>query len=105
MEQLVAGVVDDVGDPVDPILGQCPISCVNAVTDSRENRGVVAGPQLWTKDDVSELCAVGNLYKSLARVERWFKQNINLHLRLLPSQVDLYQRQPFEHYGSPAGLP
>ena len=67
MEQLVAGVVDSVGDAVDPILGQCPIPCVDAVADSRENRGVVARPQLWSKDNVSELCAVGDLYKSLAR--------------------------------------
>ena len=98
-------MVDGVGDPVNPILGQCPIPCVNAVADSREDRGVVARPQLRTEDDVPELCAVGDLYKSLARVEGRFKQNVNLHLRLLPSQVDLYQRQPFEHYGSPAGLP
>ena len=69
MEQLVAGVVDSVGDPVDPILGQCPISRVDAVADGRENRGVVAGPQLRTKYDVSELCADGDLYKSLARVK------------------------------------
>ena len=69
MEELIAGVVDSVGHPVDPILGQCPIPCVDAVADSREDRGVVAGPQFWTKDDVSELCAVGDLYKSLARIE------------------------------------
>ena len=69
MEQLVAGVVDSVGDPIDPILGQCPISRVNAVADGRENRGVVARPQLRAKYDVSELCAVGDLYKPLARVK------------------------------------
>ena len=69
MEQLVAGVVDGVSDPVDPILGQCPIPRVDAVADSREDRGIVAGPQLWSKDNVSELCAVGDLYKSLARAE------------------------------------
>lgn len=61
MKKLVAGVVDDLGDPVNPVLGQFPISCVDAISDSREERGIVAGPQLWTKDDVAELCAVGDL--------------------------------------------
>ena len=69
MEQLVAGNVDSVGDPIDPILGQCPIPRVNAIANSRENRGVVARPQLWTKYDMSELGAVGNLYKLLAKVK------------------------------------
>lgn len=70
MKKFIAGMSDDFGDPVDPVLGQLPISCVDAISDSREERGIVAGPQLWTKYDVSELCAVGNLAKEiLAKVD------------------------------------
>lgn len=61
MEKLLTGLVDDVGDAVDPVLGQFPVPGVNAVSNSREKRGIVTGPKLWAEDNVAELCAVRNL--------------------------------------------
>lgn len=61
MNEHIARVVDDVGNAVDPMLGERPVACVDAVSNSRENRGVVASPQFWSEDDMAELGAVGNL--------------------------------------------
>lgn len=57
----VARVVDDVGNAVDPILGERPVAGVEAISDSREDRGVVASPEFWSEDDMAELGAVGDL--------------------------------------------
>lgn len=51
----------DVCGLVDELLGQRPIFCVHGVADSWEERFVIPGPQLWTKDDMLELCSVWNL--------------------------------------------
>lgn len=88
MKQLVAGGMNGIGDPVDPVLGQGPISRVDTIYNSREEGRVVAGPQLWTEDDVSELCAVGDL--SLLAIVR-VKREPNLHRHLLPGQADWCQ--------------
>lgn len=53
---------DDAGDLVNCQLGKRPVPRRNSVTDTREVGLVVAGPELWAKDDVLELCAVGYLF-------------------------------------------
>lgn len=60
MHETVACAVNDLGDTVDPFLGQSPVARVDAVADGGEDSGVVAGPQLGAEDDMFELRAVGD---------------------------------------------
>lgn len=61
VDEHIARVMDDIGNAVDPMLRERPVACVDAVTNGRENRGIVASPQFWSENDMAELGAVRDL--------------------------------------------
>lgn len=63
MEQAIACINNDTSDPINPLLGLCPVArVIDNIADSWEICFVVPGPQLRSEEDVFELCAVGDLY-------------------------------------------
>lgn len=63
MEQTIARINDDTGDPINPLLGLCPVArVIDDIANSREINLIVPRPQLRSEEDVLELCAVGDLY-------------------------------------------
>lgn len=63
MEQAIARINNDTGDPINPLLGLCPVArVVNDIAYSREICFIVPRPQLRSEENVFELCAVGYLY-------------------------------------------
>lgn len=60
-----SGVLDDPGRLLDGDVGQGPVATFDDVPDGREEGLVVAGPELWAEDDMTELCAVGDLFSKM----------------------------------------
>lgn len=54
-------MVDNVGDSVNPVLGEWPVASVDTVANCREDGSIVARPKFWPEDDMAELSSVGNL--------------------------------------------
>lgn len=54
-------IPDDAGCLLNGQVGQRPVAALDDVADGGEEGLVVAGPELWAEDYVSELCPVWNL--------------------------------------------
>lgn len=75
LSQRCSGLLDDLGRLFNRDVRQRPVAALDDVPDGREEGLVVAGPELWAKNDVAELCAVGNLFSHAVSVckgeENW----------------------------------
>lgn len=64
VQEFITGDMEGVGYSINPILCKWPVACIDAVSDGREDWGIIASPEFRPEDNVTELSAIGDLQSS-----------------------------------------